>query len=60
MPPNFSIVNELWDYYQNVFEVSPDNQFTIDVFKTKIFSGALRRITELEFDESLHVESESF
>ena len=54
-------IPELFDYYQSAF--GSEEKHTISAFKSKIFSGPLRRliqIAELSIDENLQPNNDSF
>jgi hypothetical protein len=50
----------LFDYYQTVYEPNNDNHHTIAAFKSKLLSGPLRRIAEIEIDDELQPNCNSF
>jgi hypothetical protein len=53
-------LDQLFDYYQTVYEPTNDNHHTIAAFKSKLLSGPLRRIAEIEIDEELQPNCNSF
>ena len=48
---------ELWNYYQSMYN---ESHHIISAFKTKLFSGSLQTIMEIEVDEELQSKSEAF
>ena len=53
-------LHQLFDYYQTVYEPNNENHHTIAAFKSKLLSGPLRRIAEIEIDEELQPNCNSF
>ena len=51
-------IHEIYQYYNNNFETT--NNHVLTCFHSKIFSGSLRRITEIVITEDLQPECDSF
>ena len=58
--PISNAIVQLWQYYQSVYEPKNESIHILEAFKTKLFSGTLRRIAEFGIDEELHPASDSF
>ena len=56
--PISACLDELWQLYQNLYETN--DYHTITAFQTKLFSGSLRRISELVIDEELQPNCNTF
>jgi len=51
---------QLFNYYHTVYEPNYEDHHTIAAFKSKTLSGPLRKITEIEIDEELHPNCNTF